>query len=901
MKKRLLLSVLIFILGGLITMGCGVMKPPVVQAPSETADLAATERAGGQATLHAEQTQDAAHQTTRTTEPGITPSPTALAAPDLENVLVPLALSSPQLDRLSAAGVVASPRDYAEFHDLYLETRDANLPVFATSDALLHIYHLTFDQMLSALEESVFLSQLKELNQMLLEEAEAQYQQLSGSTWGEAARGVYAYIAVGSKLADPDFVLPEPVKELAEAELALINAASGAAPSPIFPLLKYGEDYSQYAPRGHYTKSDALRAYFKAMTWYGRMTFRLADSENPAIGPTETRMALLLALAAREGRAGTVSALELWEDLYDPTAFLVGRSDDLTIQQYLSLMDEIYGAQADVTRIADDARLDEFITAASQLPAPRILGLISDDYKPLEAVKGLRLMGQRFVPDAYIFQQLIHPNVPQRYLPSGLDVMAVMGSERAATWLGQDPSAQIPQYSAQSRKMVDWLAGLAPEEWTETAYNGWLHTLRPLLFPPGAEAPLFMQSTAWQDKQLNTALGSWAELKHDTLLYAKQAYGGLGGCGFPTPPPPMLAQNYVEPVPEVFARIAALIQMTRQDLEGRGLLQMVPKENEFTPGLGDRLTSLESLAQAFEVMAEKELRGEPLSVEENERIRTFGEYLEEVVRWANGEKPELDPAAIIADVATDPNTNQVLEVAIGPVHEIYVVAPIPQADGSQALTVARGGIFSYYEFPSQDRLTDEAWRAMIEADQPPAPPAFSNSFSVPQAASLDIQAVIYRFERDWANWVFYTSGFVGEGVDCERRPEFEVPVGSEVQKQFETAIAALVAQKQYEGRQWINTNYLSVEPVADSPERLQVTVRETWSDYLATYAGSDPFAWYKQGGPEPVTARRGPYTVDVRYVLERQPSTCDTWAYYCYQWSVMEATELTPRPEWVTQ
>src|SRR6185503_9894127 len=82
-----------------------------------------------------------------------------------------------------------------------------------------------------------------------------------------------------------------------------------------------------------------------------------------------------------------------------------------------------------------------------------------------------------------------------------------------------------------------------------------------------------MQSTAWQDKQLNTALGSWAELKHDTLLYAKQPYGGLGGGGDgPRPPDPVLALNYVEPVPEVYARLAALARMTRSGLEQRGLL-----------------------------------------------------------------------------------------------------------------------------------------------------------------------------------------------------------------------------------------------------------------------------------------------------------------------------------------
>jgi hypothetical protein len=87
----------------------------------------------------------------------------------------------------------------------------------------------------------------------------------------------------------------------------------------------------------------------------------------------------------------------------------------------------------------------------------------------------------------------------------------------------------------------------------------------------------------------------------------------------------------------------------------------------------------------------------------------------------NGEKPneQWDPAAVIADVATDPNTGSVLEVGIGNIHEIYVVAPIPQEDGSLALTVARGGIFSYYEFPSEERLTDETWREMVKSGTAP--------------------------------------------------------------------------------------------------------------------------------------------------------------------------------------
>ena len=205
-----------------------------------------------------------------------------------------------------------------------------------------------------------------------------------------------------------------------------------------------------------------------------------------------------------------------------------------------------------------------------------------------------------------------------------------------------------------------------------------------------------------------------------------------------------------------------------------------------------RLAAVAAKALEFKAMAERELQGQPLTVQEEASLRGFGGYLEEVVIWANGDKPEPDPAAIIADVATDPNKGEVLEVGIGNVHELYAVAPIPQADGSLALTVARGAIFSYYEFPSQKRLTDEAWRAMLKARQTPEQPAFITGFSVPQPSSPNIQTAIYRFQRDWANWLYWTVGYNGtEG--CSVGPQFIVPVGAAVLRQAEAAVAALQA------------------------------------------------------------------------------------------------------------
>ncbi len=60
------------------------------------------------------------------------------------------------------------------------------------------------------------------------------------------------------------------------------------------------------------------------------------------------------------------------------------------------------------------------------------------------------------------------------------------------------------------------------------------------------------KTEAWGRRLLSTQLASWAELRHDTLLYAKQSYTGGDTCEFP--------DAYVDPYPAFYARIAELAQ-----------------------------------------------------------------------------------------------------------------------------------------------------------------------------------------------------------------------------------------------------------------------------------------------------------------------------------------------------
>ncbi|MBN1145819.1 MAG: DUF3160 domain-containing protein [Anaerolineales bacterium] len=796
-------------------------------------------------------------------------------ASDLSNVRVPFVLSQAQLERLGRDGLVVSPGTEKEFFTLYEKSRYNNEPIFVTSDSLLHIYHLLFDKVLRTAESEYFIPLLRQLNQALLAEADAQYQALRGSAWEDAALRTTAFVGVASKLLDPGVQPPAYAADLVSAELALIDAAE-MQKSPLFPGLEYGEDYTQYIPRGHYTKSEELKAYFKSMMWYGRMTFRLKGN-NPEIGRAETRSAILLVNALRNAQVNGAPALKAWEDLYSPTVFFVGRSDDLTVIQYGDVIDALYGENPSPQTLADDAKLDPFIELANQLPPPRILGIVIADTDDVEeTTKGLRFMGQRFVPDAYVFRQLIYRNVGTREnpraLPKGLDLFAAMGSERAYQLLDEMGETSYANYPEQMSKSRTWLGSVTAQEWTETLNNAWLYSFYPLIEVPGEGYPAFMRSTAWLDKQLNTSLGSWTELKHDTILYAKQVYAELGGG--PPPPPPLPPRGYVEPVPHFYARLKALTAMTRHGLQDRGLLSDLDRQS---------LTKLEELTTAFQVMAEKELRGEPLTDDEDTLIRFYGGDLEHLTMassdienydpFGSGFMDEEPQAAVIADVATNPSGAEgvqgpaVLEEGVGRVNPIFVVVPIVETDGERYLQVAKGGVFSYYEFawPASDRLTDEKWRQMLERGEAPAPPAWTASFFTQEGEYSELTLAVLSFQKQLtqAYW--------------EPQYALEFPIEA-----LRPQIKALVDQRQYIGHQLVSSQFRSFD--LQSETRAVVTVREAWQDKL--FAGD-----YPDDSAEPL-ARRGPYSLDVTYTLEYVQTE------YGASWQVVQFVYANQPPEW---
>ncbi|MEA1936671.1 MAG: DUF3160 domain-containing protein [Patescibacteria group bacterium] len=670
----------------------------------------------------------------------------------------------------------------------YKTLKDKEIPIFITSDSLLHLYHIQFDETLRQIEEREFYDNIWEISEELLDVQTKIYNSSQqDSELAEAYRRNIIYLSVGLELLKPQddqakeecadnnwecqaqdasayftqeelnkytFKIPGFAKEEVEKELKLIEKHKGFSNSPLFI---YKEDYSQYVPRGHYTRSEKLKNYFKALMWYGRISMLLKGTDQVEAGEDCNDFPPCKALISLyDARIQTMQASLLasefaeneelknkWDRIYSVTAFYVGLSDDLGPYEYLEALNFVFGDEFNPNNLTEE-NLGKLKAKLAEYRSPEIYGGTGEvglwpPFSPeqadevLEHTKGFRLMGQRFIPDSYLFSNLVSPYVgnyagdnckntftceytdggPARVFPRGLDVISLLGSKRAGELLvklgdteyeGKDKEGNKITYETQFNKFKEEFDGFTEADWQKNLYWSWLDALKPLLKEFGDGYPTFMQTDAWQEKELTSALASWAELRHDTILYAKQSYTMQAES---IAPPEKPAVGYIEPVPEFYNKLLALTRMTN-----KGLTEMEVLDNSAKR----RLENLEKVLKRLVNLSKKELENKELTKEDYAFIKNFGEQL-------NGVIADVDEKAkkttIIADVHTDQNTKQVLEEGVGYVKMILVAYKLP--DGR--ILVGAGPVMSYYEFkhPMDDRLTDEKWRELLKSNPPDEP------------------------------------------------------------------------------------------------------------------------------------------------------------------------------------
>lgn len=605
---------------------------------------------------------------------------------------------------LATNGFVAIPRFYHRIFGPYLHSP---LPPFITADSVHCTFHVIFEESLKEFEASSY-EKMREIIKELGSVAEGVP---TGSA--EADTLLLNYLRVTQCLLEDQEPSAQP--EAVASELTRIHAAGGIQQSAVFG---YPMDYSQFKPRGFYTESKELRCYFKAMTWLGCAAFRLKSD-------TETIAAMRFADILRRSKA----AREAWRTLDTKYTQLLFQCDDLTIEEYTAVLDAMMAVSSALPA------LEDFRKHASALRNPRYNDIVLDPAQQanwVEETKGLRFMGRRYLPDGSVFDKVTLPKVPARMFPSGLDVLAANGSVQARKHL-ESELTKDPAYAAGMEKATQDLSE-DKAAFANSHYIKVMRVLECLTAPPHEKAAPFARTDAYADKNMMTALGAWASMRHAWILHAKQNMVTLGA-EIEEP-----LSGYIEPNPAFFD---AMIELGESSVEIFGVPQQTTEEPK--PRYGYQAISASKRMQHFvdfvkmiRTLLTKQLEQQGFTQNEKMFFTRFADAL--VGLQGNATNSPNDSAfpwmALVADVFSESATEQCLEVATGGAMPIYAIVP-----HAQQVYLVLGAMYSYYEFrqPMANRLTDEDWRAQWDRGQIPELPAWSASFT---AQSFDVDKII---------------------------------------------------------------------------------------------------------------------------------------------------------------
>ncbi len=626
------------------------------------------------------------------------------------------ALTADEKSLLAHHGFVVTDRlRKNSFGEAFSEIYHDDLPVFVSTDAILHALHMSCDAILKQTEESILIPKLDTLLAKLHGQLTALAAKYPSPSMKPMLNDVDVYLTVPQillgKTVSPTF---SENSTTVQNLLALINAEVPSSYA-LFSEHERSIDFSQFTVRGHYTQTPELSHYFQAMMWLGRMEIYLIAPKSSDNTQTDAdiQRQTIDAVLLKEAADGA-NAFPLLEEIDGIIHSFVGESDNVTLPNIQTLVQKTELTSAEL--LLDTTVLKKFqdTLKTESFAFQRILSqiLYSDPMDPeqVQPASAFLLLGQRFIIDSYITGNVVYDKVPtRRMLPSTLDILFALGNDAA----GQLLKPQLDQYSyapnlAALRYLTD---SYEPEFWQSTIYNGWLNSVRALNPPAERNSlPAFMQTAAWWQEKMNTQLSSWAQLRHDFILYAKQSYTVGIICSFP--------KSYVEPIPQFFDAIKKFAE------QGAEMFQQTSLSNS---SIVAYFNYLKATADTLGSIARKELSGTSFTDAEKNFLRTMLTLNQQIVCGGpiyNGWYPRLffTPESdgllktdlVVADVHTAPTdaagnpVGWVLHGGTGPLNLAVVVAD----DANGATTAFIGPVMSYYECVTTGfkRLTDEEWK-----------------------------------------------------------------------------------------------------------------------------------------------------------------------------------------------
>ena len=661
---------------------------------------------------------------------------------NMDNLINPFQLKefdSKLYNMLGKNGFAIVPAEHNQLFHVYEKNDYADFPSFVTTDLYLQLFHLYFDCVLRDVEEKhldslmiVFSSQMEAEMKTLTSSQDAEVKAAAefGQAWFAVASWLFSHDKAPASAATLN--VPEAYKKMVMEEITkAIDAENGYSDMLEYfpPEEMFG--YSLFRPRGHYTRSKVCSRYFRGMMWLQTAHFGTNK-------PSKMKQIALIANVFNQ----QPKLRAIYNKVSEPITYLMGTPDNVTIIQVANQIKEmglpieqLLSSRKDMANLTKD--IEEIAKRQMRIELKKTRG----------SKYVVDIMPQRYQPDAEALIATTDQDSPVslRPCPKGLDWMAVMGLPGAERIL-IDELKETQRWTGFPKALTTARKKAATTPWDACVANQWMYTLQSL-GDTAQSLPYFMQSPQWQKKNLNTALASWAELKHDAILYAKQPM--LAECGDGGPEPPVV-KGYVEPNVKFWEKAIALV--TRMDK----VLTTYNLQTEKAKAVYERI---KEMAEFCRDISKKELNGEKITDEEYNQIEIIGSTVENISLELVSEDNQMlqgwsdvvstdKKVAVVADVFTATGENVamkdmcVLYEGVGPAYEIYVVVEI---DGSLYLT--RGSVLSYREFTrltSDPRMTDEEWQEELKKSPTGGTPSWMNEIIAPvKGMSADDEETFY--------------------------------------------------------------------------------------------------------------------------------------------------------------
>jgi len=689
----------------------GELDPGASVAISQPAGVAALTLELGEARQSTPSEMRASHAVEFDTTLGYDP----LTAANLEQILSLAPSSSAAIRaKLTQTGFAIDPdRDYASFAQGYSVIYAQDLPVFVSTDMVLEAIYRSHDKILQELEKRTLRPRLEHLLVAIRTALIGSADQFGP----DVASDLNFYLGVALSLLDGgrvDAREPSGVQSFVEAAMT----AAGEQERVLFGVERR-IDFSQFRPRGHYAGDPALESYFRAMMWLGRTDFRLIETL-PDGGQVLRRRQVESVVALR--RLFDAAAFAEFRSIDDTITAFVGEHDYMALQEVDGLVAALGAAGLEGS--SDEALAEAIV--AGQFGEQRIASQVmrrAPGNSTLPLSMSFALFGQRYTVDSHVFSNVVYDRVATRVVPDPLDVaFAALGNDQALGLLGSELDTE-PGYPGELEAMRVLVDAHPDPYWEGSLYTTWLGALRTLspAAQPASDLPTVARSDAWGRRLLNTQLGSWAQLRHNNVLYVKQSYTSSAACEYP--------DAYVDPYPEFFQAVVRFAERAQELIAG------------LDAGLGDEVegyfTRVATVNRTLAEMAAFQRSGAPHSAEHlafiNQAVTTnvncdgtvlghSGWYAD--LHFDRLQAVEADPA--ITDVHTDiggplPVSRPATVLHAGTGFPRLMVVTVDSCQGPRAYA---GVVSAYSEVLEEglNRLTDEEWKERLFATDPPSPP-----------------------------------------------------------------------------------------------------------------------------------------------------------------------------------